>query len=495
MNGNRKVDFSDLGGQPAAAPTAVDFSDLGAKPEGRTSGGVSGSWAEDPSSGILSAAADVGKGALKGVGHTLAGMFSLLGPAAGPIGVIAQPYARQAEKSDALKPQGTAQTAGYIGEQVGEFLLPAGAEAKVAKGAEEAIEAVKLGPVLQKWLGIGVKAAASAASTAGVAAVQHGDVPTAAALGAAGPIAETFVGPLATALSEKLPARLVNSLIRPGLKDFNFGKNPGGGVAPEGIVAASADGLAQKIVSQKHTIGSAIDAQLQTPAVAAKIIDTQPLIDGPIDAAVKEAVKAGNQKLADRILALREGLTSEFAMNAEKRIVKAADRPLRMSPFDAAQLKRGIGSQTKWVDPATEPFNETLNHIRVQIYGNLNDAIDAAAPGTKALNGRYANLLSAEKSLEKAVKLAQRKVIAGLGDVAVGAAAGLYGAREGDVGTGIANGLTAIALRHMLASTAGKTAGAQLLRKTPAAVSAAAQVGRAGYLVSTQDQQQNSNVQ
>jgi hypothetical protein len=398
MNGNRKVDFSDLGGRPVAAPTAVDFSDLGAKPEVRTSG-VSGSWAEDPGAGIPSAAADVVRGALKGAGHTLASMFSLLGPAAGPIGVVAQPYARQAEKSEALKPQGTAQTAGYVGEQIGEFFIPAGAEAKAAKAGEEAIEAVKLGPTLQKWLGVGMRAAVSAGSTAGVTAAQGGDVKTAAELGAAGPIAEAFVGPLARALNEKLPARLINSLIRPGLKDFNFGKNPGAGVASEGIAAATVDGLAQKITSTKHRIGAAIDTALQAPEVANKVIDTAPLIDKPINAAISEATKSGNQALVTRLYALRDGITGEFEVNAAREVVRKGDRPLRLSPYDAAKLKREIGEQTKWVDPATEPFNETLNHVRVQIYGNLNDAIDAAAPGTKALNARYANLLSAEKSL------------------------------------------------------------------------------------------------
>jgi len=425
---------------------------------------------------------------LKGAGHSLAGVFSLLGVAGGLPGMVVQPYARQAEQSPALQPKGLAQDVGKGTEQVAELFVPGGAEEKAATAAK-ATKAIRLSPVIQRWLNVGMKAAAGAITTRGVAAVQHGDVKTAAELGAAGPIAEEFVGPLVRGFNERLPARLVNSLIRPGLKDFNLGKNPGAGVAGEGIAAATVDGLAQKIVAKKRMIGAAIDTALQKPEIASKTTDVEPLISKPINDAIAEATKSGNQALVTRLYSLRDALTGEFGVDAERKVVRTGDRPLRLDPYSTNQLKREVGRQTRWENPVAEPYSEVLNSARVRIYHNLDSAIDAAAPGVESLNQRYGNLLSAEKSLEKATKLAQRKIVFGLGDVAVGAAAGAFGGREGSVSDGIASGLVAIAGRHVLASTAGKTVGAQLLRKTPSAVDAAAKIGRAGYLVSTQDQQ------
>ena len=60
----------------------------------------------------------------------------------------------------------------------------------------------------------------------------------------------------------KSPAMMVNSLIKPLLKDFSYGKNPGKAVAEEGIVASSLDDLAQKIGDARQRYGKRISGWL-----------------------------------------------------------------------------------------------------------------------------------------------------------------------------------------------------------------------------------------
>jgi hypothetical protein len=232
----------------------------------------------------------------------------------------------------------------------------------VARAGEEALEAVKLGPVLQRWLGVGVRAAASAGAQASVAAAQRGDVKTAAELGAAGPVAEAFAGPLAKALTESLPERLINSLIKPGVRDFEFGKVPAAGITDERITAGSLNSLAEKVTARKHEVGRVIDQVLSRPDVAANAIDNAPLIHGPIDEAVRAAAQDGNQALVDRLEGLRQGLTTEFDIEGGK-VVSKGPKPLVLSPLDPALLKRDIGASVKWREG--DAFNTDINRVKV----------------------------------------------------------------------------------------------------------------------------------
>ena len=53
-------------------------------------------------------------------------------------------------------------------------------------------------------------------------------------------------------LTEKIPSRIVNSILRPQNKAFDFGRDPGKGVVEEGIVASTRGSLLTKIGQKKQ---------------------------------------------------------------------------------------------------------------------------------------------------------------------------------------------------------------------------------------------------
>lgn len=104
-------------------------------------------------------------------------------------------------------------------------------------------------------------------------------------------------------------ARVINSLIKPLLKDFSYGKNPGRSVAQERIVANSLDELAVKIKEKSDEIGNKIGQILRKPENASKRINLSQAVD-PIDNAIANASKhpKTNRSLIERLQNLRDDI-------------------------------------------------------------------------------------------------------------------------------------------------------------------------------------------
>src|SRR5437879_3827495 len=94
------------------------------------------------------------------------------------------------------------------------------------------------------------KAAYGALTSMGVGAVQGADPGEMELLGFLGTL-PAGADWLKAAWGEKLPARVLNSIIRPAMKAFGFSKNPGRGVAEEGIVAGTLESLGKKVAAAR----------------------------------------------------------------------------------------------------------------------------------------------------------------------------------------------------------------------------------------------------
>lgn len=341
-----------------------------------------------------------------------------------------------AEKGALTTPEGTAQKVGFGAEQIGEFFIPGGAATKAGKVAQEAKILSKLPNFVKKGAELLARAGTEAATTGGITALQGGseeDIKSVAGISAALPIAGAVTGkvtaPIKKYLSEKLAPRMINSILRPAAKEFSFGKNPGLGVAKEGLTAKTREGLLKQISSKKQVLGQEIDNLLTTQGKE-KTIDVTKLLT-PLDEAMEQAVKSGEQVLYNRLQGVKDGLTKTFKATDGK-IEASGTRNLVLSPKEVAQLKREIGNSAKWTGQA---FDNEVNQVRVGLYRALNDAVEEAVPGAKQLQQRYANMLSAEKSLEKTIDTVQKQGLVGLKDIGIGATLGLgTSLGEGDSG-------------------------------------------------------------
>ena len=273
------------------------------------------------------------------------------------------------------------------------------------------------------------------------------------------------VGDVMGGAGEKLPGQIMNSILKPGIKEFNFGKNPGTAVANEGITASSKEGLLNKIISTKKSIGENIGTVLKSAIGKDKTIDVGKIINDSISEDIQSAIKSGDVELGRRLVNIKKGLTEEFVPD------ETSDTGMRatgvkkdlsaLSPNDANEIKKQIGEDTHWTNQA---YDNEVNQSRVKIYGQINDAVKQAVPSVGGLNDRYANLLGAQKSLEHTIKIGQKNPFpVGMKDIAT---VGLGFAKGGTAGALVAEGL-----KIALGTTLVKTWGSVLLNRVSNAIS------------------------
>lgn len=355
----------------------------------------------------------------------------------------------------------------------------AGGTLKVGRAVQAAAEASKLiqpaktvGSALLRTVGreAGVGAVYGAASGLGQAMSQNKsgaeiakDTLYGAGTGAliGGALSGTISGIGALAAKTGASARLINSLIKPLGKEFDFGRNPGQGVVKEGIKANSIDGLMTAIQSKKKAIGEKIGSMLNAPSARDKRVNIGAAIRA-VDEKIEQAVKTGEQVLVTRLQGVRKSMTDTFGLS-DGVVVSTGKKPLLVSPKQAHVVKQELGEASKWTGQA---FDNDVNQARVAAYRALNDEIEKAVPGVKTYQARYGNMLSAERSLERTMSIKQRQNLigfgegglglgAGVGSVAVGASA--FPATLAVIGT--------VLVKRILSSTAFKTRLAMFLER------------------------------
>lgn len=337
------------------------------------------------------------------------------------------------------------------GVQFGATFLPYGAIAKTVGGA---VRALGVGKKVGGLLGV-----TGAGTTGGYAVdvgagLQEGEsIPQAlkpgvgTAIGAILPPAlEGAV--VATRVAQKATAnaapRIINSLIKPLLKDFSYGKNPGRAVANEGIVANSLDELADKIRSRRNSVGQEIDSlgtritesqkQLSIPTIQVEKSLVTPLPSTmitvreslkPIDEAIKKAIEDNMPDAANRLNGIKRALTTILipqTTKSGKLVAVSAGSKLvdNLTWQQARKFKTKVGDLTAFTGNPTD--DKLVNAALKRVYGQIKEEMERVAERvgpkfakeTKRLNELYADLSSAEIATTYRDKIQSRQNLVGL---------------------------------------------------------------------------------
>jgi len=322
----------------------------------------------------VSTLVDTGKGAAKGLGSSA---YNVTRAIPGVRDVM------PVEKPDFLEPNSTAQKFGYGAEQIAEFAIPGAAVSKATKAL----------PMLSRIAAEGL--------TSGAVGAAQGQSPeeigVSGAIGAVTPAIAPVWPAVKDFVSRKVTPRMLNSLmeVKPQWLELG-GRDPGGRIAKEGIVAGSKDGLLTQVVDKGKEAGRALEAALVRDG-AGKSIDGSDIVVNALDNATK-----------------RIGIGSDKAFQGQLEIVltdilKEAKDISRLSPLEAQRLKSKIGDSIKWTGV---PYEADVNKALLEIYRGLNNATEHAVPGAKALLARYGDLKVAENALTASVRKDMTKPIA-----------------------------------------------------------------------------------
>jgi hypothetical protein len=325
---------------------------------------------------------------------------------------------------------------------IGETLAPsAGVEAmriagtprntgeRIGAGIEQAAEMVAGGAGKSLLGKLGIGALSSGASTAvhqgGTSqGVNLADVLTSTAIGAAAPTAEAGVRSL---FNSKLARGLVNESVMAAPHDVAYG-NPAKALIDEGIatpLTGDVEKFKDAIRSGATLQGAAEAAGGRIAAINEKINELAPQLHQKLAAAgTSRAAGATFSNLARipastvtdpidngiQAILKNRGVTAEDAQAAIKELQALKQAALKVpsvpgatatawAPLEANALKQEIGQSTNWA--GRERIGELVEPIKKQVYGNLKNAVNQAAPGTAALNERLTNLLAAQSDVNK----------------------------------------------------------------------------------------------
>jgi hypothetical protein len=281
--------------------------------------------------------------------------------------------------------------------------------------------------------------------------------------------------------SPKTGVAMMNRVIKPGLKNFERGQNPGQAVIDEGLTGNSTADLAQNIKSRYRMVGQQIGDTLTTPAAAAQKLDVHTAVTQPIDDAMTTAQNAGRADLYTKLQTIKDQLTKNFAPDANGDLqpigpITKNKALVDLTPEEVTDIKRQVGDVTKWEGT---PFRDEFNQVKAAIYGNLKDAVEQAVPDVAPLNARYRMLKNAGAATDRTAAVQERQNAVSLPDYILTAGSVPAGLAVGHPIEGALTGAALATARHALSSPAIQTRAAQFLaHEGPAA-------GAAGAALST----------
>lgn len=349
--------------------------------------------------------------------------------------------------------------AGQLGGEIASLAAPVSAIGKVAKTGAEALGAG------QKTAKLTQAATEGLAFTAGQG-LMEGKQQTLEdyAINAGLNVAFPGVGMVAKSVGENMPARVINSLIKPLQKDFAYGKNPGRSVAELVEPANDFDGLINNIRAKKNEVGELIGSKISQLGSPEQIDLVQTLV--PIDEAIKNAYKTPrtNATLISRLKDVKDDIVDNF--DRENLGV--------VSLQDALALKKTIGDLTKWTDNASD--DKAVNKALQKTYISIRDKMDEVLKTKmspeefaqyKKASEDYGNLISAENATIHRDKIVERNDLITLGSKNAGLITGLTAAiaSGGAAIPAIMAGLAGTVIDKSMATPAFKTRLARLLSK------------------------------
>lgn len=409
---------------------------------------------------------NLGIGALKGVGHTLNEVGSYIYPDALAKHLTGVPTQEQKDKY--FKPSTPAQSVGYGGEQVAEFLTPTGLESGAAKLFPKGAPIARIG---------------GAALDAGLKnKMQGGDFSTGAEVGAIGGAAGEGLKFAAPKIAEAAAApgkRLLKSVP----EGVDIGKtilNESTGYKPATIARELGDKVAEHGQAVTDAAQAAKQSGARVPLGPARTIAG--------DEAVSAIAKNSPSYLRD-VTKVNQQLTRQI-------IPGNATLPLPSSvdPVKARALKQGIDLEIGSWNPEAQ---SAIDPLKERVYGALNAGFHAAVPEAVAHDAAMTQLIPAQKAMSNTafnpgITRSVLERFARPTGALVGAGLGMNeGYKEGGVPGAIAGGVGGLVIPNMITSPTGMMMTARFLDKGLPAVKAPALLPLLGKRKSDEEEEQN----
>ena len=411
-------------------------------------------------SSLGNAAKNFGVGALKGAGSTVLGIGELgtktLGRLVGADVAGTAEFAKQ-QRDTTLKPEGMAQGAGFLAEQVGEFFVPGGAVSKSTKALETASTLVKTAekaPQIMKAAETVAKTASrvvpqAAADVAVSAAQTGGDTEQMKRTGqfsviggVAGQVASKGLKGFGNWLFQKTVPGTPAELAR------DIGKNVdvGDALSKTGV-SLTRGSLLKKVGERINTFSTKMDDILSN-------------VGGTANRSFDDVANDAYGLLKDREIAKTLQATP-INFDDAKKVVSETIEKYRdkfsgkiLTAAEQQQIKKdiGLGLGKIWDKTLGTPIRAEA-FAEKKLSKALTTFLEKNVDGYEAINKELAPLL-------EAAKRAKAKGAYGgyLTDVIVGSMAGSTGGNIINDPVGfLQNGLTAVLLKHGVTSTLGKT--------------------------------------
>lgn len=363
---------------------------------------------------------------------------------------VFDPGEKQAAAQQFLTPETTAEKFGAGATEIATFAIPATKAQTAVKGA-----------------GLARRTGMLAGTDALSATAQQGEFDResidAAIIAAAFPVAGATAGAVkkvALPKTKEAGGRVINSLIKPLLKDFSYGKNPGQAVADAGITANSLDELAVNIRNVRQQTGQEISNKVVQSTARFDATDAL----SPLDEALEIANKSPrtNASIINRLQNLKDDLLKVDENGIPTR--KLED----VSADDLWQFNKDVGELTRWTGNATD--DEIVNKALKNVYSKTRSQLESGVDDIAELSEKYANLKSAEVATEYRDKIAARQGLVSFTGTQAGLGTGLItAAATGGVTTPLLVGATAAAITEASKTPAFKTQLAAWLASTPQA--------------------------
>jgi len=392
-------------------------------------------------------AKDLGIGAMKGLANTSnnIGKFFYGEPTENNPLYMKTPHVSASQAQQNIQPQGTMQSIGHGAEQVGEFMLPGGAEESGA--AKLAQLAPKLGKMAKPLAHI----ATSALSSGAVNTLQGGSPVTGALMGAGGQVLGQGLKAAAPALAETaLKVRGNQRLFGRTVGDAIL--NDTSGVRPESIGKSAGSTIARLTPELDTADQASAAAGLRGSLAPARTAVSDTIATHTGNRAMKTA--AGIQPIADFLD--RDQLTGLPLAQAQ-------------SAPGLRSLKRGLNED--FIHNWTLDQPPAQKGAARQAYGLLNQELHGIAPETEGLDQRISSLMPVKLQGERVASgapLTQRlfgRFGAHTGALAGGIGGALEGRREGGTPGMIAGGLAGLVAPELIASPEGQMILARTLNK------------------------------
>jgi len=401
-------------------------------------------WAGAGIQGAKDLLTGMSEGAANTVGSSVAGVSRLLNkiPVLGKYLAPEQGIqALEARTAEASAPQNPAQSIGRTGEQVGEWLVPSGAEEKAGALAAEHLPALGrlAGPIARILTGAGETGVRNAS--------QGGSPAVGAAAGAIG-------GGLGEAARAAAPS-VAESALGITKRMRGYGKTPG--VAALEETSGLAPATIEKQAQQK--IGGLTSGIESSAAAHPGTVSLQPAID-TIDQEIAKATSQNNGQAIEQLGRVKDALT--------KGAVTGNPLAVDQSASNALNMKRGLRSQ--FVKNWNPELMSGTRAVAAKASGAIDNSLDTAlGPDFQSANQKISSLIPVaerSESLERDPSIAQKvgnRVAAHTGALIGSAAGGAEGYREHGAPGAVIGSLAGLTIPELLAHPATQMAAARVM--------------------------------